>query len=452
MSASTPSFRARGVLVFCCFIVFAVGFSLRWEYQRHSEEVLELRGDSVKYMTAAFNYWKHGALSLDPPRTTPPKTRTDLSPGYPLFLSIFFEDPPDSRSIKKRAQTAQVVLGAASCVATFLLAFTCLPLGWSLLAGILLAVSPHHIALVELTLTETLYTCMLVFGLLMSMGGWLQDRVWLFCLGILLLGFSGHVRFIGFVVPIALILAMLLERARNGPSGRLGPFRLFSAAAFAALIIFSAYQVFIAPALKVPGGGDVVKREYTSIGSPLGYLKASVKPPRFFVAGVSHVIVENLDPDLRLATESSFVDIPTDYLLWNCCARWMYSWHFDNVYNGGAEIYPMRVSTFDGDGLPAKLQELMRWLHWPLFLLAIGGAILCISASLRGLRENAVSRAMPLGAVFVLFLLALNIVHWLPRYTLPMYPVAYVLVALALRWAWERMPGKNAKPASHTLR
>ncbi len=121
-----------GALIACCLVLFASALYLRLDYQQGSEEVLEIRADAAKYFTAAFNLYIHGAHSLDRPDTRrAPPTRTDLAPGFPLFLTLFFNDPPDSRVIKPRVQRTQAVLGALTCVASFLLAGAFLPLPWA---------------------------------------------------------------------------------------------------------------------------------------------------------------------------------------------------------------------------------------------------------------------------------------------------------------------------------
>ena len=58
------------------------------------------------------------------------------------------------------------------------------------------------------------------------------------------------------------------------------------------------------------------------VKTPEAYLKTSARPPKFFVAGVSHVIPENGDPGLRFRSRQEFSEVPSRYLLWNCCARW----------------------------------------------------------------------------------------------------------------------------------
>lgn len=82
-------------LAAACVALFVFSFFLRWQYVAGAEEAIDIRADSVKYFTAAYNNFKFGAHSLDPPKaTSAPSTRTDLAPGYPHFsISIFFRPP-----------------------------------------------------------------------------------------------------------------------------------------------------------------------------------------------------------------------------------------------------------------------------------------------------------------------------------------------------------------------
>lgn len=434
-SAGRGQSRAVAVAA-CCLALFVFALYLRIDYQQGSEEVIDIRADAAKYFTAAFNLSVHGAHSLDrPDMQRAPQTRTDLAPGFPLFLALFFSDPPDSRVIKPRVQFAHAILGALTCLSTLLLAYSFLPLAWAVVAGILVAINPHSIALTELMLTETLFTFLLMSGLALAVRGWMKKQVFLLFLGFLLLGFAAKVRVIGLVAPIALVVAGILVLWRQKNFARGAAMRLGAAVLAACALVYGAQLWFSASAMSGPAGRDVVEREYAQINSPLNYLAVSSRPPGFFVAGLSHIATKNGDAELRLATEKSFFEVPGRYLLWNCCARWFYAWHFDNAYNGDVNIYPMRVSAFDNDALLRALHTLMQWLHWPLFILALVAAALALRNLALGRSGDGEGVLAMLSLVFLGLFVATNTVFWLPRYSIPLRPLSYVLVvALLLRW------------------
>ena len=420
-------------LAAACVALFVFSFFLRWQYLAGAEEAIDIRADSVKYFTAAYNNFKFGAHSLDPPNgTRAPSTRTDLAPGYPIFLSLFFSDPPDSRKIKPRVQLAQAILGSLTCVSALLLAYAFVPLGWAFFAAFLVAISPHHIALSEVILTETLYTSMLMTGLATSIYGWRRSSMTMSFLGMLILCFSGHVRTIGFVVPLALAPILLLTPGGIEPRGMKTRISIGGAACVGALVVYVTFQWFAATAMDVAGKNDALQRDYTNLKTPLEYLSNSAKPPNFYVAGLTHVIVDNKDPDSRFRTDRGFSEIPEKYLSWNCCARWLYAWHFDNAYNGGVEIYPMRASTFDSSELLGSLRTLMRWLHWPLYALAIFSGVFAIIAFLQRKKCGLYAHIFPIAVVWFSFIAGLSIVHWLPRYAIPVYPISYILATTSL--------------------
>ncbi|MEM1112377.1 MAG: hypothetical protein AAGI11_10765 [Pseudomonadota bacterium] len=413
--------------------MFVLSFFLRWQYVAGSEEMVHLLQDAARYFTNAYNLWHHDAHSLDPPAMQEPKTRTDHTPGFPLFLTLFFEDPPDSRTIKPQVQMAQAVMGSMTVVATLLLAALCLPFGWAMLAAVLVAINPHHIALAQVMLTETLYTFLLMLGLLAAIYGWRYSKLLLVLAGMAMLGFSGHVRMIGFVVPAVLAPLLLLAPAAVASRSLVERCKVGGAGLIGLALVYFWYQQFSAQYMQAPPATEVVMEEgWTKVKPAETYVTTSATPPRFFVEGVSHVIPQNGDPKLRYRTRQSFSEVPGSYLLWNCCGRWVYSWHFDNVYNGGAEIYPMRKSAFIDNGLQRVLHDLMLWAHWPLYALAAAGGFFVVFTSLKQLLRGRCSDAFLVSASFLGFVVALNIIHYLPRYTIPMRPLSYVLASLAL--------------------
>ena len=89
---------------------------------------------------------------------------------------------------------------------------------------------------------------------------------------------------------------------------------------------------------------------------------------------------------------------------------------------GGVEIYPMRASTFDSSELLGSLRTLMRWLHWPLYALAIFSGVFAIIVFLQRKKSGLYAHIFPIAVVWFSFIAGLSIVHWLPRYAIPVVP------------------------------
>ncbi|MDP5071947.1 MAG: hypothetical protein NWQ45_13700 [Congregibacter sp.] len=427
------------VVGICMLAIFVLALALRLQYQSESRVDTPLRADSGKYFTAAFNYYFHGVRSLDKPSlSTKPNGRTDLSPGYPLFLTLFFSDKPQASKIFQKVGTVQAVLGATTAALTFLLAYTGLPIGWALLAGCLTALSPHLIALSQLMLTETVFTFLVVSGLFLATLAYRRQSLIFAVTSTLILIAAGYVRTIGFVLPV-LLIPIFLTVPQSPSVGLFTTRRLtMSAAPILAFALFAAGLWGLEQVKKSDSSRAMAPQsEYQRIGAPAAYLAATIKPPQFLVDGDSHILQKNRNTEWKRPTNISFADAPAAYINWNVWGRWFWMWHFDNAYIGDVYIYPMLTSGFEeNDGLKA-IHVLMQFLHWPLYLLSwIGVAMLAklFFESREPTNTNLRSSTTfwPIALAFAIFLAALSIVAWLPRYTIPLRPVSYVLASFAL--------------------
>ena len=113
------------------------------------------------------------------------------TPGYPLFLAA-------TGGSVRWARLVQALLDTSTVLAVYLLARRWLEQGPSLLASIAVALNPFLIYFSGLILSETLFVCMLVWGMTLLI--WRRNYVW----GGLLLALSVLVR------PSALFLPVLL--------------------------------------------------------------------------------------------------------------------------------------------------------------------------------------------------------------------------------------------------
>ena len=78
------------------------------------------------------------------------------------------------------------------------------------------------------------------------------------------------------------------------------------------------------------------------------------------------------------------------------------------------------------------VHKMMRWIHWPLYLLTIASPFLIWIRWRAGEPDAQMFFYVPPAMVFVYFAVLLTILAPLPRYAIPVRPFAYVLAVCGL--------------------
>ncbi|MCZ6774374.1 MAG: glycosyltransferase family 39 protein [Proteobacteria bacterium] len=430
-------------------ILLFVAIGVRIVYQHESIVNNPLRADAGKYFSAAYNLHQFGLYSTDRPRRDrkPPDTRTDLSPGYPLFLTLFMGDGilDQLNEFVARVLRVQAVMGALVAVFTFLTARLYLNFAWALLAGTLTAISPHLIALDGFFLTESLFTFVLMLGTLVLSLAWRTDRVALTLIGGLLLAASAEIRAVSYLLVFFLAPALLFVRGRPSASIKGRWVRHLAAIALSFFVVIAAHREFVKftvthePGILAMITGKTnlhavrdVPQKYVVFRSPWTYLKRAVLPPKFFVDGNSHVFVTNRDRNWKIPTEASFAEAYIAYIKWILVGKIVVLWHFDNAYNGDVYIYPMVRRGFDENQTLQLVHGFMRAAHWPLFVLSIAAPVILFVLWRKGTLPTRVLPILLPVLGFVYFFAVLWLLSWLPRYTIPVRPFSYILAMYSL--------------------
>ncbi len=430
-------------------LIFFVALGLRLIYQQESIVNNALRADASKYFSAAYNLHKFNVFSLDLPRAdlAPPTSRSDLSPLYPILLSFYMDDDVLEHldEFVARVLRVQAVLGALVAALTFLTARLYLGFGWAFLAGALTAISPHLIALDGYFLTESLFTFFLMLGIYILSLAWRFDRVALTLIGGLLLAASAEIRAVSILLVFSLAPLFLFVRGRPLLSIRARWIRHLAAIALSFFVVMLAHREFVQfTVTHEPGVLAVVTgkenlhtvrelpQKYVVFQSPWAYLKRNVRPPKFFVDGNSHIVSINRDRSWKNSTEAEFADAPIAYIEWNLVGKIVVLWHFDNAYNGDVYIYPMIRRGFVENELLQQIHAFMRAAHWPLFWLSLAAPLALFVLWRRGALPTQVLPILIPVLGFIYFLAVLWVLTWLPRYTIPVRPMSYILAAYTL--------------------
>ena len=153
--------------------IVAIAFLLRWYYVVTAMVNNPIRGDAVQYYSYAWNLLNHHVFSMAKPGAELVVPDSYRAPGYPVLLAAWMTIVDDFDLWYAGVLLTQCVLGALAAGMTLLLARFWLPLGWSVLAGLLAAVWPHSITVTGYLLSETLcgflvLLSMLLYGLMLK--------------------------------------------------------------------------------------------------------------------------------------------------------------------------------------------------------------------------------------------------------------------------------------------
>lgn len=156
---------ARLGFAFWAGLVVLLAFLVREYFVLVATVAIPIRGDIREYVVYAWNLYNHGVFSLSEPGTVPPVPDAYRAPGYPWFLLLCMWLRPVGDGWYHLALQLQVLLGTATVALTMLLGRRWLANGWSIAAGVLLALWPHHIVASGALLSEVLFGFTLMVAL-----------------------------------------------------------------------------------------------------------------------------------------------------------------------------------------------------------------------------------------------------------------------------------------------
>lgn len=417
-------------------LLLLLSWYLRSLYQTESTTNQPLRADAGRYARTAFNMHVHGAFSKEPPSREVPQSRTDLAPGYPLFLTLFLEptdQDPGWYLDLDQVRAWQAIIGSAVVLLTYLLARQFLALGWAVVVGVLTCVSPHLIVISDHVLTESLFMLVMMSGFLLATFALRRAQLGFLFAASFLIALSAEVRYIALAMPLCLVpLVFMWPQVKEGAAtrSRVAVFATILAAVGCVQLLHAGFQQ---RTLANAPDSDQSAPEHFRPRSPWEYLSRTVRPPSYYVAGESHISSQNPNPQQSLKrTEVNLSDAPLAYIRWNTYGRLIVNWHFDNAYNGDVYLYPMLRKGFEEHPGLQIVHRTMRLLHWPLLALSLAGLILLAVQTWRGnlTLESQMAWLPALGMGY--FIAVLTLLAWLPRYSIPARPFVYLMAGFCL--------------------
>ena len=424
--------RRRLLVMAAVFVVVLLSLDMRVRAVRDTVVDTPLRADAGQYFVYAYNLRHHGVYSRDrsayfDPRVSPEPDAV-RSPGYPLFISAFV-DGKDPAPIVHRIKAAQVVLSVLVVLLIYSIARRFLSTGPALLVALLTGLSPHLVNANVYVLSESLFAFCLallfwVFARYVDSG-----RLWILLLVGILIGAGALVRpsLQYFVVPMIVLVGYHAGHGRRLKAA--GLIVLGFVLAFSPWVIRNVQTLDMASDQALAIGtlhhgaypGFKYRDDDRSFGFP------------YRADPNAEAIAESMDSVLA-EIRRRFTEEPGRHLRWYLLGKPVMLWSWDIVQGmGNAFIYPVKASPYFLEGFMGRSHWLMRFLHWPLVVLAAFAAVVVwLPASLHHLEHRARFVAQGISLLCVYFTALHMVGAPFPRYAVPLRPMLYAMAGLGL--------------------
>ncbi|MES1942900.1 hypothetical protein PC39_02205 [Salinisphaera sp. PC39] len=418
----------RSTALICLVLILAAAAWLRFEATAETLVQAPIRADAGQYVAYAYNLKHHGVYSRQKPSgESPPTPDAVRSPGYPLFLTAFFD--AFSKQELDRLLLGQAALGTATVLLSYLLFRLFLPVGLALAGSALTALSPHLISLETYVLTETLFCFLLVGGLyVLTLAQRRANAVpWLLLAGTVL-ATCALVRPIMQYFVVALPILLFLHD-RKAPILR--PSLLFAAGFVAVFAWWPLRNLVVLGMTSDPHlvinflhHGHYPDFMYEGRGATFG------SPYHFDPAS----------PEFSKSVKAALVGIwerivnePARYLAWFLLGKPLAFWSWSIVAGaGGIFVYPVLQSPFLDNVVFQSVVTLMQHAHGPILVLALIAAIMVWAPSLKRDIDPATLFAARLCVFVLVYFTGLHMIGApFPRYAVPLRPLLYGVACLA---------------------
>jgi len=420
-------------------MVVLLAFVLREQFVLVGRVDFPLSGDVRDYFSYAWNLVHSGTFSRVPPNSGPVAADAYRSPGFPWLIAICLrlwpQDPasPTLGTWYPMALQLQVLLGAASVLFATLLARLCVSDAWALLAGLLLALWPHHIAATGTLLSEVAFGFALLAALYSSARAWKSDRkAWWVAGG----GCFGYAYLIN---PLIAFFPLLVAAAAWWRGRR--PQAAVLALVFLLPVALLAWRnAGIPPAADAPIGR--VALNFVQ-GSWPNYHAAHA---RYYRGDpVATAIMGEINREATLLDRqpieggkgilSRFASAPLGYLRWYAWDKPWILWDWNiRIGHGGFYFQDVRHSPLDRKPL-RQIFLGFKALNPVFSLLALLGSIAVLFA-----RNAGIGTAPRLVAGLLCYLTLIHVVFQAePRYANAYRGIEAVVVVIALAWISDRL-------------
>lgn len=423
---SGKTFGVRALLL----LIVLIGLYFRVDVVLNTRIDTPVRADARLYYFYGLNLLEHGTFSREFPITQkPPKADAFVAPVFPLAITPFLEFPPTDKMVVNIG-LVQALLGACTIFLTYLLVIRVAGPMAALAAAALTAVSPHLISLTTYMLTETLFTFVMMAGLVAAVHAIHSGRQWLAVGAGVLLGVAALTRSTLEYFPLFLLaaLALPLFRQLQRPQWRsLLVLALTALAVLAAWKIRNVLSVGAAsdPSLMIATLQSGMYPNLTFEGHPESLGIPYRFDPRTAEIGSSlssvlNEIAHRFSTDTFRHLQWYLWGKPVSLLSWSMIDGW-----------GDIFVYPVIQSPFFNMRLYQTMRLVMLGLHPVLMILGVVGSLLVLfRPGWLGLQQGAHIAATMLALTAIYFILLHMVGAPFPRYGVPLRPVMYGLASM----------------------
>lgn len=423
-------------------IIFLLSLSIRIIYQHESKALNLIRTDAAEYYLISHNLYYSGIYSPSFLVNTPPSVHVlNRKPGYPLFLYIFHFFNTKLDQFVASVTKVQAILGSLTAVLTYLIARIVISRVWiALLAGIFTCINPHLIAIEHYLLTETLLAFTVMLITLLIILSWSRNSICLAFIAGILIGYSFLVHNITMLFIPLLSLSYIFVKRFFPKMTRKNVITQLGCLLLGFILIYSPYVIFkqINKSASIPDG----------LSTPTTFI---LKNKDYFlymglIAG-SDIDLENhmeikyspymISTAKKMENDTKYIisfytnlakENPLAYVKWYFIGKQLYAWRWDNFYNGDVYQYPMFRKGFEVNPFLYSIHALMKWLHWPLYAMTCVPFLLLVTWRYRSFVTNNFPIIVPM-LFFINIYIILFLLVPLPRYTIFLRPLSYVLAA-----------------------
>lgn len=422
--------------------IFLLAFGLRWYYIGHAVVLNPVRGDATQYYAYALNLANHGVFSKDLPGAAIIHPDNYRDPGYPLFLAIWMKMLGTGDAWYAAVLLCQAFLGALTVTLATQLGRHWLPLRWTVIAGVAMALWPHSITINGYLLSETLFGFLVVLGILATASALQRQNPWRAVAAGLTLGAAALTNAI--LLPFGILLAAVLGWRK------LASRNLCIALAAGAITLPGAWAVRNALVVTPVAGSSSMDRALQNFaqGSRPDFQSAWRESVLGTGAEKAEAKIKSqaVDEDYRLMRTAPrqaansilrrFSEHPLIYARWYLVDKPTLLWGWSiEIGQGDIFVFPTRNAPFQVQPAWIALVAICHALNTTLMLLALASLLLLRSRGRRTVPPNLPASRAVLVAVVCLAVFVTLIYSALqaePRYSIPFRPFEILLALTTL--------------------